>query len=67
MTPEEKGQEIFDKYDNYPLTFEWKKQCALIAVDEIINCDSFFENLGHLKHFKIYWYRVQSYIKSIKQ
>lgn len=37
MTPKHKAFYLFDKYDNYPLTYEWKKQCALIAVDEIIN------------------------------
>jgi hypothetical protein len=36
MTPKEKADELFNKYDNYPLTYEWKKQCALIAVDEIL-------------------------------
>jgi hypothetical protein len=33
MTPKEKAIELYEKYDNYPLTYEWKKQCALIAVD----------------------------------
>jgi hypothetical protein len=34
-SPKEKAIELFNKYDNYPLTYEWKKQCALIAVDEM--------------------------------
>lgn len=43
MTPKEKADELFDKY-NYLLSnhifngpFDIAKQCALIAVDEIIN------------------------------
>lgn len=37
MTPKEKAEELFDKYDDYPLTYHWKKECAIIAVDEILN------------------------------
>ncbi len=36
MTPKEKAEQLFDKYDNYPLIREWKKRCAMIAVDEIL-------------------------------
>jgi len=37
MTPKEKAKELFDKFNDYPLTHEWKKQCALIAIREMIN------------------------------
>jgi hypothetical protein len=44
MTPKEKAKELFDKYmkpidglHKYPMCFDTSKQCALIAVDEIIN------------------------------
>lgn len=36
MTPKGKAEELFDKYDDYPLTYHWKKECALIAIDEIL-------------------------------
>jgi hypothetical protein len=43
MTPKEKAQELFDKYmkpidglHKYPMCFDTSKQCALIAVDEIL-------------------------------
>ena len=43
MTPQEKAKELFDKIDtvidewgNYPMCFDTSKQCALIAVDEIL-------------------------------
>jgi hypothetical protein len=39
MTPKEKAIELFEKYDNTLTYLEYKtksKQCALIAVDEII-------------------------------
>jgi hypothetical protein len=43
MTPQEKSQELFDKYWELNTDFdglvkyELAKQCALIAVDEIMN------------------------------
>jgi hypothetical protein len=39
MTPKEKAEELFDKYESY-MRFEDKiviKECALIAVDEVLN------------------------------
>ena len=43
MTPKEKAKELFNKMymvedpmGNYPMCFDTAKQCALIAVDEII-------------------------------
>lgn len=45
MTPKEKALELIDKFENYSFinidesisSFESAKQCALIAVNEIIN------------------------------
>ena len=66
MTPKEKAKELVDKYEfvyiqNYTSMFE-VKECALIAVDEIINCDSFFKTLEDTKAFTKYWYEVQQEI-----
>jgi hypothetical protein len=43
MTPKEKAKELFDKFmkpidglHKYPMCFDTAKQCALIAVDEIL-------------------------------
>jgi hypothetical protein len=36
MTPKEKAKELFDKYYSITGPFTEAKQCALIAVDEII-------------------------------
>ena len=43
MTPREKAKELFDKMYNskdqlrkYPMCFDTSKQCALIAVDEVL-------------------------------
>ncbi len=47
MTPKEKAFELFDKYmqpidelHKYPMCFATAKQCALIAVDEILQFDN---------------------------
>lgn len=44
MTPQEKAKEIFDRMyqvsdelNKYPMCFDSAKQCALIAVDEIVD------------------------------
>jgi len=37
MTPEEKARKLFNLYLNVGMGDGWAKECALIAVDEIIN------------------------------
>jgi len=44
MTPKEKAKELAIKFDKLGET-DNAKQCALIAVDEIINCTK--NGLGH--------------------
>jgi hypothetical protein len=70
MTPKEKAKELFDKMClaiatettdfGYYTNVIHAKKCALIAVDEIINCDSFFKTLEDTKAFTKYWYEVKS-------
>ncbi len=76
MTPREKAIELFEQFLEH--TVEWdlirevacdsklkSKECALIAVDEIINCDSFFKTLEDTKAFTKYWYEVQQEIEKL--
>jgi hypothetical protein len=64
MTPKEKAFELFDKYmqpidelHKYPMCFATAKQCALIAVDEILKqCYAALES---------YWYEVQQEIEKL--
>jgi hypothetical protein len=37
MTPKEKAQELFDKYFEVTNNYYQAKECALIAVDEILS------------------------------
>jgi hypothetical protein len=68
MTPKEKAQELFDKYN---LSFagvisneeDWEflaKQCALIAVDEVINSMTVATSV-HLP----YWKQVKHEIEKL--
>jgi hypothetical protein len=63
MTPKEKADELFNKYDNYPLTYEWKKQCALIAVDEILLHEK--NNHSELDKISEYWEEVKQEIEKL--
>jgi hypothetical protein len=71
MTPKEKATELVDNFSDLakkhgePTTYEFDKQCALIAVDEIINCDSYFKKLDDSKEFTKYWYEVQQEIQKL--
>lgn len=65
MTPQEKAKELFDKMyfvddpmGNYPMCFETAKQCALIAVDEIIK-NSFPGTI------ECYWQQVKQEIEKL--
>jgi hypothetical protein len=74
MTPEEKAKELFDKFSRHIMHFDefegWKeyidsseaKQCALIAVDEIINStplDPNFADWDDCGGEHRYWYDAQ--------
>jgi hypothetical protein len=72
-TPKEKSVELINKYKFYVdyedaiLDYEQcilnnAKQCALIAVDEIINCDSFFKTFNDTKFFTSFWLKVKDEI-----
>ena len=61
LTPKEKAKEIFgkmyfadDQMDNYPICFKTAKQCALIAVEEIISIKLlwFQKDTEHLDFWK---------------
>ncbi len=70
MTPKEKAQELYDKYEfvyiqNYTSKHE-VKQCALIAVDECINIHFNLESdrNGIGESFK-YWQEVKTEIQKL--
>ena len=71
MTPKEKAYELFDKY-SYELsnhifngTFDIAKECALIAVDEIIKQLVPIERAPNNKSAFQYWQEVKQEIEKL--
>ena len=82
MTPKEKAKELIDKFELYVIRYtqddvvgylseetpihEYQKQCALIAVDEIINATTKILDVGEgwqLVESNIYWKEVKQEIE----
>ena len=73
MTPKEKAAELINKYATYVVmwagdintTHQNCKQCALIAVDEIINLNyNLLEYYGNLSSTE-YWQEVKQEIEKL--
>jgi hypothetical protein len=65
MTPKEKAKEMYDKMlnsDIMNMTKYCAKQCALIAVDEILNHHSQEQGLYRIDTY--YWQQVKSELHS---
>ncbi len=73
MTPKEKAKYLLEKYDliytydgldimDEDLTLADRKQCALIAVDEIIKA---MDNVMLPNPFKQYWNKVKQEIEKL--
>jgi hypothetical protein len=72
MTPQEKAIELVDKMMNadvvWEFTYNCAKQCALIAVDEIleqIGILGCYENFGRLAQRAAYWLEVKKEIEKL--
>jgi len=74
MTPKEKAEDLVDKIyycqryadgeDYMPLeAYKRAKQCAIITVDEIIDCTK--NGLGITKFSKEYWQEVKQEIQNL--
>lgn len=68
MEPKEKAEELFtkmfkveDPMFGYPMCFETAKQCALIAVDEIIDAINWHKFDGTNDQIE-WWYEVRKEI-----
>ena len=69
MTPEDKAQELVNKYieieylkDFQGMYFPLAKQCSLIAVDEIIQA---MDSVMFPNPFKQYWNKVKQEIEKL--
>jgi hypothetical protein len=59
MTPKEKAVELFDKFmkpidelHKYPMCFSTAKQCALIAVDEVLQYSKAHGFIGLTEYYE---------------
>jgi hypothetical protein len=71
MTPQDKAKEIFDRMyqvddimGNYPMCFDTAKQCALIAVDEVLSIKKEIWDDFHREYFN-YWQQVKAEIEKL--
>jgi hypothetical protein len=66
MTPQEKAKELINRYYSITGPFTEAKQCALIAVEEIINNNSKIPGLltQDTMHNTSYWQEVMDEIKT---
>jgi len=68
MTPKEKAKELFDKYFEATNNYYQAKQCALIAVDELIESHLLLTTTHEAKpsiRCKTYWQEVKKEIEAL--
>jgi hypothetical protein len=74
MTPKEKAKELVDKFTNYVSEKDFFgdnvelincKQCALIAVDEILDDDMYGMEEEHFENRIDYWEKVRQEIENL--
>ena len=72
MTPKEKAQELYNIYEQLGRDFtrgvsmnEFAKQCALIAVDEILDVDCFDMSEEHFDNHIEYWQEIKHEIEKL--
>ncbi len=77
MTPKEKAEELVNEFYNYTMdviilstSLECSKQCALIAVDEILNDYSYMQNVrnansNQIHSQRVYWQEVKQEIEKL--
>jgi hypothetical protein len=69
MTPKEKAQELFDKMYEYAIFDEAAKQCALIAVNELIESfNSIYDaSIRNIEKYSDAKYGMKDYWDEVKQ
>jgi hypothetical protein len=67
MTPKEKAQELFQKYESLNSSFDIGKKGALIALDEIINASPMQPMifLNGMRSTIPYWQEVKKEIEAL--
>ena len=63
MSPTEKAKELYNKFSFTAKSFIWGKQCAILAVDEIINDNPNIYDSDRLNYK--YWQEVKIEIEKL--
>jgi hypothetical protein len=63
MTPKEKSENLFGKFYELPMIYATAKDCALIAVDEVLNAVHIAQN-DIIEYYK-YWEQVKKEIEKL--
>jgi hypothetical protein len=70
MTPKEKAEDLVDKFIQYvpaeeEFELDYAKQCALIAVDEILDANPSLIKYNDIELDDIYWQEVKQEIEKL--
>ena len=65
MAPKEKAKELFTKFSGNTIHYDSAKQCALIAVDEILESDWFIPTKEDKINWNNYWKEVKQDIEKL--
>jgi hypothetical protein len=67
MTPKEKAEDLVKKFTYCQRGYinPVAKQCALIAVDEVINLSAYFYTVKEQEFWVLSWEKVKTEIKSL--
>jgi hypothetical protein len=66
MTPKEKAKELFDKYFEVTNNYYQAKECALIAVDEILDLKHIVTLRRNMHEMELeYWMEVKQEIENL--
>jgi hypothetical protein len=68
MTPQEKAEELVERYTNMAFNFNsysYDKRCALIAVDEILDVDCCDMSEEYFDMHIEYWQQVKTEIENL--
>ena len=63
MTPKQKAAYLIVKYMSKVVDIKLAKECALVAVDEILNQDKGAFDLGEIHYHFEYWMEVKQEIE----
>jgi hypothetical protein len=63
MTPKQKAAYLIVKYMSKVVNMQVAKECALVAVDEILNQDKGAFDLGEIHYHFEYWMEVKQEIE----